>query len=455
MTTLSSRARDFSQRHPTIIIVAIVALVYCASPAVNVGDSRMSLPTAVSMYRSADLIIDEFANVSALSNEYDVVSHGEHLVMGYPWPPSLFLVPIAAISDLVPGIDPGTTSLTSPNRTWIYEVPVAALLMGVAVALFFSAARAHVGRTTRSVLVATTSLAFGTVWWSASSRALTQHAAAAPFVALVLYLLVRSRENNRFVPWLGAAVAGAYVMRPTAAVLVVVVTLWVLLRHRDRFIAYLCRAALVAVPFILVNLATYQSVLPPYYAGNKLGGSSEPLQALAGLFVSPSRGILWNSPLVLLAAAGFVVVARKRRLDSVDAVFGLFIFATFLVVAIWPNWWGGSTFGPRLLSEIMPFVCWYLLPVFEGAWNAKKLVVASCTTLIGLSVLVNSQGALMRSTLCWNSIPTFIDTDSQRLWDWADPQPLRAISDFVDGAGIRQIVIGSCKDAGGQTINGG
>ena len=149
------------------------------------------------------------------------------------------------------------------------------------------------------------------------------------------------------------------------------------------------------------------------------------------------------------------MVARKRRLDSVDAVFGLFIFATFLVVAIWPNWWGGSTFGPRLLSEIMPFVCWYLLPVFEGAWNAKKLVVASCTTLIGLSVLVNSQGALMRSTLCWNSIPTFIDTDSQRLWDWADPQPLRAISDFVDGAGIRQIVIGSCKDAGGQTINGG
>jgi hypothetical protein len=103
----------------------------------------------------------------------------------------------------------------------------------------------------------------------------------------------------------------------------------------------------------------------------------------------------------------------------------------------------------------MPFVCWYLLPVFERAWNAKKLVVASCTTLIGLSVLVNSQGALMRSTLCWNSIPTFIDTDSQRLWDWADPQPLRAISDFVDGAGIRQIVIGSCKDAGGQTINGG
>lgn len=455
------------------MIAAIVAVIYCVSPAVLVGDSRMSLPTAVSIYRSGDLTLDEFAAVGSLRNEYDVLERDGRLVMAYPWPPALFLVPVAALADLIPGVDPGTVSISNPNRTWPYEVPIAALLMAGAAALFFRAARAA-GSSSRAAVLATLALAFGTVWWSSVSRSLSQHAAAAPFIVLVLYLMTRSRHDERFIAWLGAAVAGAYVMRPTTALLVAIVSTWVLWKHPRRFVPYLARAALVAVPFVIVNLVVYASILPPYYRStDSFSSAVEPLTALAGLLVSPSRGLLWYSPLVLVGIAGFVTRARRRDLDSVDAVFGLFVIGSFALAAAWPNWWGGSTFGPRLLAEIMPFFCWYLLPVIERVTRESNDRVAPTDpsperfaagrrratlvlyALIGVSVLVNAQGALFRSTVCWNSVPVFVDIDSRRVWDWGDPQPLRPIRDLASGASVRQVVAGSCKDAGGQPINGG
>lgn len=445
-------------RYPAVSVAVVVGLVYCLSPAVMVGDSRMSLPTAVSIVRSADMTLDEFDTVQALRTEYDVVERDGRLYMGYPWPPTLFLVPVVALADLVPSVDPAAVSLSSPNRTWIYEVPVAAALMAVAVALFFAAARDAAGRASADVLVATGALAFGTVWWSSASRALSQHAAAAPFVALALYLLSRSRRDDGAVPWLGAAVAGAYVMRPSAAVLVAVVTGWVVVAHRRRLAAYLARAAIVAVPFVAVNLVAYGALLPPYYSADKVGGTSEPLVAALGLFVSPSRGLLWYSPIVVLSLVGVAIRARRRQLDAVDAVIGLTVAGMFAVVAAWPNWWGGSSYGPRLLAETMPFACWYLVPAFEGLRERRRgrarLLVAGYA-VVGAAVLANAQGALMRASVCWNSVPSFVDSAPQRLWDWSDPQVLRAARDLSDGASLRQVVIGSCKDAGGMPVNGG
>ncbi len=433
-----------------------VFVVYLCSPAANVGDSRMSLPTAVSVYRHGDFSLDEYPQVRELAGSYDIVEHDGELLMGYPWPPALFLVPAAALADAIPGVDPGSLSVSNPNRTWLFELPMGALLAAMAVVLWALAIREevdHAQMATRSAgaLVVFT-FAFSTVMWSSVSRGLSQHAAAAPFVALTLYLLVRSRRDPTVVPLLGLAVALAYVMRPTASVLVLVVTLWVLLCHRRYVVRYLAWACSVAVPWAMVNFAVYGSLIAPYYTADKLGSAADIPGHALGLLLSPSRGLVWFTPLAVLAPLGVWRRVRAGCWDSVDWVFVSVAVGVFAVVAAWPNWWGGSSFGPRLLTEAVPFICWYLLPAIarphvlpssRRARSANVVVLA----MVSAGVLVNSQGAIARATLCWNTDPTLVDTQPNRLWEWDDPQAVRGVRRLFGGDSIRDVVIGSCSES--------
>lgn len=447
------------RRSAALLFFVVVALVYVVSPAVNVGDSRMSLPTAVSMYRDGDLQLDEFDHVVALRDSYDVTTVDGHLLMGYPYAPSVFLVPVAAVVDLVPGINPGNLSLSSPNRTWLLEFPVGVALSAVAVVVFLSAARrssaARRQYRAHSDLVVALVVAFGTVLWSSASRSLTQHAAAAPFVALTVYLALRSRTDARLVPRLGLVVALAYIMRPTNVVLVVLVSAWVVLCHRRAIVRYVLWAAMAAVPFVAINVMAYRAVLPPYYSAGKWGTIADLgdlATSLPGVLMSPSRGLLLFTPLFVLVPYGVWLRRRQGVFDAVDRLFVAIIVAQVAIVAVWPNWWGGSSFGPRLLAESVPFLGWFLLSVVD---HALALRAAGQTRLLRVvvvlavaSVAVHSQGAAVRATICWNSDPTFIDFDAGRVWDWSDPQPLRGIRELLDGHGLRDVVLRTCHDHG-------
>jgi hypothetical protein len=60
---------------------------------------------------------------------------------------------------------------------------------------------------------------------------------------------------------------------------------------------------------------------------------------------------------------------------------------------------------------------------------------------------VNSQGAIARATLCWNTDPTLVDTQPNRLWEWDDPQAVRGVRRLFGGDSIRDVVIGSCSES--------
>src|SRR5205809_8123937 len=85
-------------------------------------------------------------------------------------------------------------------------------------------------------------------------------------------------------------------------------------------VAHLGGAANVATAFVAVNLATFDRLLPPYYAGNRLGLPGSMGDAFAANLVSPNRGLLVFSPVVLLAVAGLVVARRQRSFSLLDAV---------------------------------------------------------------------------------------------------------------------------------------
>jgi len=62
-----------------------------------------------------------------------------------------------------------------------------------------------------------------------------------------------------------------------------------------------------AFPFLLHNLRVYHQLLQPYFLLHQPPGSIGGfLEALAGQFFSPSRGLLVFSPVLLFSFAGIV-----------------------------------------------------------------------------------------------------------------------------------------------------
>ena len=432
-----------------VVLPLSVFLIYSLSPSVNSGDARMTYPTAVSIYRSLDLTIQDFPAVSEVTPAYDTVQIDEQIFMAYPWPTAVLLIPAAAFADIFFGVEPTSVSISSPNQTWPYELITAAVLMAVATRIFLLVVQHH-GRLAQ--VISTIGLTFGSVWWSAVSRGMSQHAAAAPFVVLTLVLLVRSRDSNRHLEWLGAVVVLAFVMRPTMAITVAVCSVWILLRHREIFIRYVRAGLLVGVPFLLINLANYGVLLPSYYHSGPLS-EGDIFSGLTGILLSPSRGLLISSPIVVIAIFGFLMRQREKLLDDVDLVLLSIVLLNLLAVISWPNWWGGSTFGPRLLAESIPIIFFY---VAEGVQRFSldheslsfgKTTARSCLSVLLLwSIFVNLQGAVVRSTLCWNASPVFIDQSPERLWDWSDPQFLRGFKDLKAGVSVVEVFVRSCSE---------
>jgi hypothetical protein len=86
------------------------------------------------------------------------------------------------------------------------------------------------------------------------------------------------------------------------------------------------------------------------------GGIAWPphLDALWGLSLSPYRGLFFLSPLLLLAAPGYVLWARTG--DRRWILFLAIPVSFFLIISMFQGWWGGLAVGPRYLIPMLPFL---------------------------------------------------------------------------------------------------
>ena len=115
-------------------------------------------------------------------------------------------------------------------------------------------------RTRRNaVITAAIVVAFGTSAWSVLSRAMWSQATSTLLIAVVLYEVVcldqAARDDRR--AWsvaLGATTAAAYTARPTNAVCVVAVGVWLLVQHRRQLVPYMLSGLVVGIGWIAVNL---------------------------------------------------------------------------------------------------------------------------------------------------------------------------------------------------------
>src|SRR5678816_2724328 len=135
-----------------------------------------------------------------------------------------------------------------------------------------------------------------------------------------------------------------------------------------------------------------------------------------------ARGLLVFSPIVIIALIGVIPALRALRDYGLGWAFGgsLLLYAGYSCYTVW---WGGHTYGPRYLLDFIVF----LTPAAAVALDrviTSRVARGVCVLLLAWSIVAAGTGAFFSDN--WNTFPNEIDKNHGRLWDWRDPQVVRA-----------------------------
>jgi hypothetical protein len=398
----------------------------------------------------------------------------------FPVVPALFAVPAVLLADgaaaITGGADADTLLVTGRFTPW--HLATASLIVALAVLLARSIAlRVLSGSESRRrwlAMGAAMVFAFGTTAWSVASRALWQHAPSLLMLMAALWIVVgldradppgdldRDRDGDGetapprwWAPALGALLTAAVATRPTNVWIAVALMIWLGVRHRDQLGRAVAGAAALGAAFIVLVLVTGLPFPPPYFAASRIAVGTQTVAAFGANWISPSRGLLWSSPVVLLAVPGAVIWWRTPRRRALVVALAATIGLVTLSVSSFGQWWAGHTFGARFMTETLPAVFLLTLPAVDAAFRGRPAhdgapawlrTRAAAAVVIALSVWsigFHALGATTRQTACWNDLPVDVDTRPDRVWSIADSQVGRSLGALVTH-GPRRMVAGPC-----------
>ena len=261
--------------------------------------------------------------------------------------------------------------------------------------------------------------------WLVATRALWQHGPLVLMLVIAMLPIQLARKRPSLIQYVSLPLAMAYVIRPTASIPIVVITGYVFIYNRAWFVKYMSWAILIAVPFIAFNFAIYGKFLSHYYLGLSYAGSGSLAEAAAGNLISPARGLFVYSPVLLFSLSGFTLSLRDKEQRPLHLAYGIIVSAMFIAISLIPAWWAGHSFGPRYLTDLVPFLAYFTAFNFDVRAKWRNAVVAGIGISAAISLIIHAQGAVRSAPWAWNAIPEDVDFKPSRLWDWSDPPFLR------------------------------
>ncbi|MFP3903603.1 MAG: hypothetical protein ACLFWB_05095 [Armatimonadota bacterium] len=218
-------------------------------------------------------------------------------------------------------------------------------------------------------------------------------------VLFAVWYLWKGKKNNSFgqVAAAGAVMALAILTRHFNLFVAAFVPLFLLIPQPGRKMQWKSSLKLIAAYGAVVllggliwgwhNWARYghftQLSSPGYHGGF---GQVPIWIGLAGLLVSPGFGLVWYTPVSVLAIVGYRYLCKRERAFSLLALavvaLHVCLYATF-------TFWGGMwCWGPRFLIAIMPLIA-VGIAVALSEWEQWAVWARAATlTLIGISVAI-------------------------------------------------------------------
>ena len=382
---------------------------------------------------------------------YQLETINGHTYYRFPPGTSVLSAPVVWVLNRL-GISAANADGTyNPRGEVMIEAGLAAFLMALLAGIFFYTARLLLPD--RWSAVVALGGALGTQVYSTASRALWSETWGIFLLGIVVFMLLAHETGKRQLNpvILASLLSWAYFVRPTFAVPIAAITVYLFLFHRPLFIRYSLTGGAWLAGFVFYSWFHYGQLLPNYYRADRLLFNVF-WTALAGNLVSPARGLLIYVP--VLCFVFYLLVRFRKFLDHTRLVWmSLAIIVVHLIaVSGLPHWWGGHSFGPRFSTGLVPWLVLLSIlavramlnwqaqqnerPTRSFAWPAQLF----CGGLLLLvSVFINTLGATSHATWLWNVRPRGVDEHPERLWDWRQPQFLAGILPFPEPQTVHPI----------------
>jgi len=419
---------------------AIAFWLFCASAAVynlnfrecSEEDTIATRFVPVSLLREGDIDLDEFA---FLHEGFTRTPHYLRKVRGHylstsPILPAILALPVYFVANQLGLLRRGGVGFFD-DVTFTSKV-AASLIAAASVAALFAALTRITTR--RRALIVSLVYAFATSTWSISSQGLWQHGPCQLFFALMLLFFLDAERDEKRLKWAGLSLALTFASRPGAALLMPIFTLFAIHRHRRRALGFLVLLGVGVACMLAYNVYFFGNARGAYAQlvteHVQLGAIERPWAlgrvpgGLAGLLISPSRGLFIFSPILLFALLGIPRRRAEGRHRLLSAYVAAAIGAWLLAGSAFFSWWAGWVYGPRYVVDVMPL--WCLLLVRCDALFVRPPLRVVGVVLGVWSVAVQAVGALCYPA-GWNWEPENVDLRPARLWDWSDSQILRCV----------------------------
>lgn len=367
----------------------------------DTGDTRPARYLPFAICRDGSLRLDSVlqATEQGSSHPYWIVTGNDrHAISLYP-----VVAPIAVSPLYLPakihldhqGWDP--RELESTAR--IMEKISASLIASLSVALMYFLLRR---RATLGVAVLLTiAYAFGTNTWAVSSQALWQHGMGELLIVAAMLLLTGRCTPMRAL--IAGVVCGLVACnRPPDAILAAALgaygAFWWPARDGRR-VNLFARPAV----WLFVLGALVPGVLLMAYnfdiAGGFLGGygqkgkpsffDNDILQGIAGMLVSPSRGLFVFTPFLLFLLFYVRRAWWECRERPLFVLAGVAVIVQLLLYAK-ADWRIGASWGPRWLTDAVPLLVWMLVPAVTVMKKPARIAFAA---LVAVSIAIQAVGA--------------------------------------------------------------
>jgi hypothetical protein len=408
----------------TILLFVLIFLIFISSPRfLGTIDGSSTRVLTLSILEEGNFDLDEYIpedNTDIVGFVY--INTGDHFISKYPVLTSILALPIYA-GPYFAGV-----SFTREVVATLANITAALITTFSAIFLLFIFRKYLSEKWSIFLVVA---YAFGTSSWTISSQDLWQHGTSQLFLILVVYLLLKPKKSDLIFLLTGLAIGLAVAARYLNIIFAVIFLIYILYKYREKIVATLLG---LLVPLSLI--AIYQSYYlnSPWHTGYSCelqktpcieGWNSLFWDGFGGLLVSPGRGLFIFTPFLLFSVIGAWYIWKRKKENKKNynlllryLSIGVLVF--ILVMSKWWAWYGGVTYGPRMLVDIVPFLMLLFIPVVKNGLFRKKIILGCFILLVLFSMVVQFAGAIHWDKT-WGVADTLVG-DHSWLWDWDNSQ---------------------------------
>jgi hypothetical protein len=301
----------------------------------------------------------------SIYEEYITVGRNQNCYGKYDVGMAFTAVPLYLLARSLAGSMPDNPDLITPHRLAVSTINQIATALTCALLYILAL---HLSGSRRLAVELAFLFGLATIAWPYATSFFSQPLVGALLLLALVLVIVKDPPANGYLLAAGAALGWACVVRSDTIPLVGLISLYTLFKCKQKqsWRTAIYRATLFALPIVagillyfFFNWWRFGVITQSGYENE--GWTTPFLFGLYGLTISPTKGILFFSPLILIALIGLPRLWQKGFAPEVLLAISLFV-AQLLIYSAWWGWGGGWVWGPRFLVPSLPFLMIGLIP---------------------------------------------------------------------------------------------